>query len=66
MLWYFCRGEMAERLNAPVLKTDVLKGTGGSNPSFSAEKKLKTKVLSFFSLQCFFLFSKYLIKHSNF
>ena len=29
-------GELAERFNAPVLKTDVLKGTGGSNPSLSA------------------------------
>jgi putative endonuclease len=30
---------MAERFNAAVLKTVVPKGTGGSNPSFSAEKK---------------------------
>lgn len=30
-------GGMAERFNAPVLKTDVLKGTGGSNPSSSAK-----------------------------
>ena len=29
-------GELAERSNAAVLKTVVLKGTGGSNPSFSA------------------------------
>jgi hypothetical protein len=29
-------GAMAERLNAPVLKTDVPQGTGGSNPSRSA------------------------------
>ena len=28
-------GAMAERLNAPVLKTDVPQGTGGSNPSRS-------------------------------
>ncbi len=27
---------MAERSNAPVLKTGVLRGTGGSNPSPSA------------------------------
>ena len=27
---------MAERFNAPVLKTDVVKATGGSNPSSSA------------------------------
>ena len=29
-------GEMAEWSNAPVLKTGVLRGTGGSNPSLSA------------------------------
>ena len=33
----FVPGEMAERSNAAVLKTVVPKGTGGSNPSFSAE-----------------------------
>lgn len=31
---------MAEWFNAPVLKTDVLKGTGGSNPSPSAKYKM--------------------------
>ncbi len=36
--YYFCGGEMAERSNAAVLKTVVPKGTGGSNPSFSARK----------------------------
>ena len=30
-------GEMAEWSNAPVLKTGVLRGTGGSNPSLSAK-----------------------------
>ena len=30
-------GEMAEWSNAPVLKTGVLQGTGGSNPSLSAK-----------------------------
>ena len=30
-------GGVAERLNAPVLKTGVPKGTGGSNPSSSAK-----------------------------
>ena len=30
-------GEMAERSNAAVLKTVVPRGTGGSNPSSSAE-----------------------------
>ena len=29
-------GEVAEWSIAPVLKTDVLRGTGGSNPSLSA------------------------------
>jgi hypothetical protein len=29
---YFCRGELAERSIAAVLKTVVLKGTWGSNP----------------------------------
>ena len=31
-------GEMAEWSIASVLKTDVLRGTGGSNPSLSAKK----------------------------
>jgi hypothetical protein len=30
---------MAERSIASVLKTEVLKGTGGSNPSLSAKKE---------------------------
>ena len=30
------QGEMAEWSNASVLKTDVPRGTGGSNPSLSA------------------------------
>ena len=30
------KGEMAERLNAAVLKTVLVKANGGSNPSFSA------------------------------
>ena len=33
-------GEMAEWSIASVLKTDVLRGTGGSNPSLSAESKI--------------------------
>gem|GEM_PF-4121704 len=32
-------GEVAEWSIAPVLKTDVLRGTGGSNPSLSAERR---------------------------
>ena len=34
----FAAGEMAEWSNAVVLKTIVPRGTGGSNPSFSAKK----------------------------
>ena len=33
---YFCRGEMAERSNAAVLKTVDCNRSGGSNPSLSA------------------------------
>ena len=33
-------GEMAEWLNAPVLKTGILKGIWGSNPCFSAKINL--------------------------
>ena len=42
---------MAEWSNAPVLKTGVLQGTGGSNPSLSAVESCKSK-----DLQDFFLF----------
>ena len=35
----FVLGEMAEWSIASVLKTDVLRGTGGSNPSLSAKRK---------------------------
>ena len=31
-------GEVAERLNAAVLKTVLVKANGGSNPSLSAKK----------------------------
>ena len=37
-------GEMAERSNAPVLKTGVLRGTGGSNPSLSAQSPVNRKI----------------------
>ena len=36
-------GEMAEWSIASVLKTDVLRGTGGSNPSLSAERQRISK-----------------------
>ena len=45
----FVDGEMAEWSNAAVLKTVVLHGTGGSNPSFSA------KILSCPNGQLFFI-----------
>ncbi len=48
---YSILGEMAEWSNAPVLKTGVLRGTGGSNPSLSAVESCKSK-----DLQDFFLF----------
>ena len=35
-------GELSEWSIEAVLKTAVLKGTGGSNPSLSAFKRLKT------------------------
>ena len=38
--YYFCLGELAEWSIAVVLKTIVPRGTGGSNPSFSAEKRV--------------------------
>ena len=39
---------MAEWSNAPVLKTGVLRGTGGSNPSLSATESCKSKDLQDF------------------
>ena len=39
-----CEGKMAEWSIASVLKTEVLKGTGGSNPSLSANKTKKLSV----------------------
>ena len=48
---YSILGEMAEWSNAPVLKTGVLQGTGGSNPSLSAVESCKSK-----DLWDFFLF----------
>ena len=39
---------MAEWSNAPVLKTGVLRGTGGSNPSLSAAESCKSKDLQDF------------------
>ncbi len=44
---------MAEWSNAPVLKTGVLQGTGGSNPSLSATESCKSFDLQDFFLLCF-------------
>ena len=47
-------GEMAEWSNAPVLKTGVLRGTGGSNPSLSAVESYKSliyRTLSFYAFK---------------
>ena len=41
---FFKYGEMAEWSNAPVLKTGVLRGTGGSNPSLSAQSPVNRKI----------------------
>ena len=41
----FALGKMAEWSNAPVLKTDDLRGSGGSNPSLSAQESLSNKFL---------------------
>ena len=47
---FFKYGEMAEWSNAPVLKTGVLRGTGGSNPSLSAtEGVCQNDASSFFT-----------------
>ena len=43
------KGEMVEWSITAVLKTAVLRGTGGSNPSLSAKKSCKS-----FDLQDFF------------
>ena len=40
-------GEVAEWSIAPVLKTDVPRGTGGSNPSLSALKQISLRSLLF-------------------
>jgi hypothetical protein len=55
--FYFCSGEMAERSNAVVLKTIVLQGTGGSNPSFSAEESLNLLLFNRLRLLYFILVS---------
>ncbi len=70
---YSILGEMAEWSNAPVLKTGVLQGTGGSNPSLSAVESCKSKDLQdFFIIAPFgrwqkrkFLFRRYFTKKTR-
>ncbi len=50
-------GEMAEWSNAAVLKTVVLQGTGGSNPSLSANKALITNKLLIPFLLCLYVYN---------
>ena len=56
-LWYNLRvydlGEMAEWLNAPVLKTGGPQGLGGSNPSLSAINFLQIERVAERRLFCF-------------
>lgn len=40
------KGEMAEWSNAAVLKTVELKGSGGSNPSLSAERSEQKQTIN--------------------
>ncbi len=42
-------GEMAEWLNAPVLKTGILKGIWGSNPSLTAINLENTNMFRIFT-----------------
>ena len=49
---------MAEWSNAAVLKTVVLKGTGGSNPSLSAKKKRMKSSNLFESFHPFLFFAR--------
>ena len=44
---------MAEWSNAPVLKTGVLRGTGGSNPSLSAQSPVNRKIYGTFAFYAF-------------
>ena len=45
---------MAEWSNAPVLKTDELRGSGGSNPSLSAKSKRSKEMSKNFDIFLFF------------
>ncbi len=53
-------GEVAEWSIAPVLKTDVPRGTGGSNPSLSAENESSNKeILNYQLVKDFFFYTMY-------
>ena len=51
----FALGKMAEWSNAPVLKTDELRGSGGSNPSLSAQSSRDTALFLLCWLSCCFI-----------
>ena len=51
----FVPGKLAEWSIAAVLKTVVLQGTGGSNPSLSAEEKQRTRELAHKELTLFYI-----------
>ena len=48
------QGKMAEWSIASVLKTEVRKRTGGSNPSLSAKKKINLSVQIYLSKEIYF------------
>ena len=48
-------GEVAEWSIAAVLKTVELRGSGGSNPSLSAEKRLKMMIINHLGLFSFYI-----------
>ena len=50
---------MAERSNAAVLKTVDLRGSGGSNPSLSAEETLQNSNPKYFAVFFFTLVSQF-------
>ena len=56
----FAKGKMAERSNAAVLKTVDLRGSGGSNPSLSAEKTLQNSIPNCFAAFFVVLLSQFM------
>ena len=53
-------GKMAERSNAAVLKTVDLRGSGGSNPSLSANETLENSTPNYLAAFLFELLSQFL------